>query len=268
MTGSLVINWLVPEPFPGAGGDVGLFRMISYLADFGHRCRVYVATYDLMTDFSDEQVRAYVLEHFGPSRATYSRFHGTVEEADMTFATFWPTAEELLKLTNGGRRYYLVQDFEPSFYPHEPHHYGRAEATYRADLRCITLGPWLAKLLRTRYQATADHFDFAVDTNLYRPRPRRDDSRPRICFYARPKTARRAYELGVTALDLVKHRIPEAEICFFGTNDLEPPPPYPHRNCGKLSQTELAELFSQSDIGVVFSLSTPSFVPLELIDSD
>jgi hypothetical protein len=144
--GSLVINWLVPEPFPGAGGDVGLFRIIRHLAEFGHRCRVYVVAYELMRNFSDDEVRAYILEHFGPTRANYSRFYGTVEEADATFATFWPTAEELLKLSNGGRKYYLVQDYEPAFYLREPNHYERAEATYRAGLRCITLGPWLAKL--------------------------------------------------------------------------------------------------------------------------
>src|SRR4030095_13855375 len=146
----LVINWLVPEPFPGAGGDTGLFRIIRYLAEFGHECRVYVVAYNLMTTYSTEQVRAYIDKHFGPTPAEYHRWAGSVEEADATFATFWPTVENVLALPNGGRRYYLVQDFEPSFYPHEPHHYERAENTYRAGLHCITLGPWLAKLLRER----------------------------------------------------------------------------------------------------------------------
>src|SRR5689334_18704686 len=182
--GSLVINWLVPEPFPGAGGDVGLFRMIRHLAEFGHRCRVYVVAYELMRNFSDDEVRAYILKYFGATRANYSRFYGTVEEADATFATFWPTAEEVLKLSNSGRKYYLVQDFEPAFYPREPNHYERAEATYRAGFRCLTLGPWLAKLLRARYAATADHFDFAVDKSIYRPREGRDRKNPRISFYA------------------------------------------------------------------------------------
>jgi glycosyltransferase involved in cell wall biosynthesis/predicted O-methyltransferase YrrM len=263
--GSLVINWLVPEPFPGAGGDVGLFRIIRHLAEFGHRCRVYVVAYELMQNYSDDEVRAYISEHFGPTRANYSRFNGTVGEADATFATFWPTAEELLKLSSGGRKYYLVQDFEPAFYPREPNHYERAEATYRAGLRCITLGPWLAKLLRVRYAAVADHFDFAVDTGIYHPQAGQRHKNPRISFYARPATPRRAYELGVAALGLVKERIPESEICFFGTNELVPEPSYPHRNCGKLGQAELADLFAESEVGVVLSLSNPSFVPLEMM---
>ena len=56
----LVINWLVPDLFPGAGGVPGLFRIIRYLAEFGHECRVYVVAYNLMTTYSTEQVRAYV----------------------------------------------------------------------------------------------------------------------------------------------------------------------------------------------------------------
>jgi hypothetical protein len=40
----------------------------------------------------------------------------------------------------------------------------------RAGFHCVTLGPWLAKLLREQYGATADHFDFAVDRRIYSPR--------------------------------------------------------------------------------------------------
>jgi glycosyltransferase involved in cell wall biosynthesis len=261
----LVINWLVPEPFPGAGGDTGLFRIIRYLAEFGHECRVYVVAYNLMTTYSTEQVRAYVDKHFGPTPAEYHRWAGSVEEADATFATFWPTVENVLALPNGGRRYYLVQDFEPSFYPDEPHHYERAVNTYRAGLHCITLGPWLAKLLRERYQATTDHFDFAVDTKIYHPRPVTRDSHPRVCFYARPATPRRAYELGLEALRLTKERVPEVEICLFGATSLEPEPPFAFTDRGVLRQEELATLFARSDVGVVFSLTNPSFVPLEMM---
>jgi glycosyltransferase involved in cell wall biosynthesis len=261
----LVINWLVPEPFPGAGGDTGIFRIVRYLAEFGHECHVYVVPYNLMNDYSTEQIRDYVVKHFGPSTAHYYRWSGAVGDADCSFATFWPTAENLLALPNGGRRYYLVQDFEPSFYPDDPEHYLRAENTYRAGLHCITLGQWLAKLLRERYQATANHFDFAVETNIYWPRPGLHDARRRLCFYARPITPRRAYKLGLEALQLVKARLPDVEIVFFGAPELNPQPPFPFINRGIISQDELATLFSSSDVGLVFSLSNPSFVSLEMM---
>ncbi len=261
----LKLNWLIPEPFPGAGGDVGIFRIIRYLAEFGHDCQVYVVAYDLMNDFSSEQVREYVRQHFGPSRAGYQRWDGTVRDADATFATFWPTAENLLALPNGGKRYYLVQDFEPSFYPNDPPIYARAEATYRAGLRCITLGPWLARLVRSRYDARADHFDFAVDTKTYWPRPGLRSTPQKVCFYARPATPRRAYELGLEAFRHFHEQCPEVEINFFGSDKLAPLPAFPFIDRGKLGEEELATLFSSCAVGVVFSLSNPSFVPLEMM---
>ena len=261
----LTLNWLVPEPFPGAGGDVGLFRLIRYLAEFGHDCRVYVVPYNLMNDFSTEEIRAYVGKHFGPTTACYEKWCGSVAEADGTVATFWPTLENVLTLPNGGRRFYLVQDFEPSFYPTEPHHAERAENTYRAGFHCITLGRWLAKLLRERYGATADYFDFAVDPEIYWPRPRLRGATRRVCFYARPATPRRGYEMGIEALRLVKAQLPDAEVVFYGTADLQPKPAFPFVDVGLVRPEELATLFSSCEAGVVLSLSNPSFVPLEMM---
>ncbi len=262
---TLKLNWLVPEPFPGAGGDIGIFRVIRELAEFGHDCQVYVVAYNLMNDFSTEQVREYVQKHFGPGRARYFRWEGTVRDADATFATFWPTAENVLALPNGGERYYLVQDFEPSFYPDDPPHYERAEATYRAGFHCVTLGPWLAKVLRESYGAKADHFDFAVNTETYWPRPGLKSPQRRVCFYARPATPRRAYEMGLEAFERLRTLLPEVEIIFFGAEELTPPPAFPATIRGKLSQEELATLFSSCEVGAVFSLTNPSFVPLEMM---
>ncbi|MDQ6912607.1 MAG: glycosyltransferase family 4 protein [Verrucomicrobiota bacterium] len=262
---SLVINWLVPEPFPGAGGDIGLFRIIRHLAEFGHECQVHVVPYDLMNAFSTEQIREYVHEYFGPTPATYHKFDGAVGDADCTFATFWPTAENLQRLTNGGRRYYLVQDLEPSFYPDDKQLIERAENTYRAGFHCVTLGPWLAKLLREQYGATADHFDFAVDRKIYWPRPQLRSVRRRLCFYARPTTPRRAYDVGIAALGLVQTRLPDVEIILFGAAELNPTPQFRWVNRGLLAQEELATLFSGCDVGLVLSLTNLSFVPLEMM---
>jgi O-antigen biosynthesis protein len=259
------INWLIPEPFPGAGGDTGIFRMIRYLAEFGHDCRVYVVSYNLMNDYTTEQIREYIGKHFGPTPAQYYRWTGTVADADCSFATFWPTVEHLLAVPNGGARYYLVQDFEPTFYPPGSEHALAAENTYRAGLHCITLGPWLAKLLRENYGATADHFDFAVDPQIYWPRPALRDGRRRICFYARPKTPRRAYGLGLEAFQLVKSRLPDVEFVFYGAEELTPVPSFAFENRGLIGPNELATLFSSCEAGVVFSLSNPSFVALEMM---
>ena len=262
----LLINWLVPEPFPGAGGDTGLFRIIRHLAEFGHKCNVYVVHYNLMNYWTSEQIRFYVRKHFGPTRAEYHRWSGRIGDADCTFATFWPTVESLLPQPNGGKRYYLVQDHEPVFYPDHEEHRQRAERTYLAGLHCITLGPWVAKVLHQRYGVCADHFEFAVDPRIYWPRPELRRPEQRVCFYARPSTTRRAYDIGIAALALVKARLPEVEIALFGSSgELSPAPAFEHVNCGMLSHEELSTLFASSDVGLVFSLTNPSFVPLEMM---
>lgn len=264
----LTINWLVPEPFPGAGGDTGIFRIIRYLAEFGHECRVYVVPYGRLDGYSTTQIREYIRQHFGATRAEYFMWSGTVADADATFATFWPTAEILARLPNGGRRYYLVQDLESTFYPGDDHHTQRAENTYRLPFHCIPLGPWLAKVLHEQFGTTADHFDFAVEREIYWPRATGNaarDGRRRICFYARPSTPRRAYGLGVEALHLVKQQEPDVEVVLFGGDELTPPPPFEFVQRGLLSQEELAQLYSSSDVGLVLSLSNPSFVPLEMM---
>ena len=259
----LVLNWVVTEPFRGSGGHLGVFRMIKHLVDFGHECHVYIVPVETMHNYSAEQLQRFVDQQILPTGAHFHRWTGRVQNADATVATYWATVHHVLSLPNPGRRYYLVQDFEPYFYPMGSD-YVRAELTYRQGFHCLTLGPWLAKLMREQYGAEADHFDFAVDTDIYWPQPHAKPSWPRVAFYARPSTARRAYEIGVEALALVKQRYPEVEILFFGANDV-PTPTFPVNNLGVRNPYELVSLYSSCDVGLVLSLTNPSFVPFEMM---
>ena len=260
----LTINWLVHEPFPGSGGHTGIFRMIQHLTEFGHRCHVHILPVHFMHTYTPARIQAYIDQHFMPTGAIYHRWDGTVSPADATIATYWMTVPELQKLDGTGKRYYLVQDFEPFFYPMGSE-YVLAENTYRAGLHCLTLGRWLAKFLYERYGAAADPFDFAVDTTIYYPRSVPPADHPRVAFYARPSTPRRGYELGMAALARLKAVRPDVEIMLYGAEKLNPEPPFPYTNLGILNPWELATLFSSCDVGVVFSLTNPSFVPLEMM---
>ena len=71
--------------------------------------------------------------------------------------------------------------------------------------------------------------------------------------------------LGLNTLALVKQRLPEVEIVLYGATELSPEPPFSFVSRGLLGQDELAALFSHCDIGVVFSLTNPSFVSLEMM---
>lgn len=259
----LVLNWVVTEPFRGSGGHLGVFRMVKHLVDFGHECHIYIVPVETMHNYTAEQLQRFVDQNFLPTGAHFHRWTGRVQPADATVATYWATVHHVLSLPNPGRRYYFVQDFEPYFYPMGSD-YVRAEWTYRQGFHCLTLGPWLAKLMREQYGAQADHFDFAVDTDIYWPQPYAKPSWPRVAFYARPSTARRAYEIGVEALALVKQRYPEVEILFFGANEV-PAPNFPVNNLGVRNPYELVSLYSSCDVGLVISLTNPSFVPFEMM---
>ena len=164
-----------------------------------------------------------------------------------------------------GRRYYFVQDFEPYFYPVGTE-YIQAENSYRQGLHCLTLGPWLAKLMREQYGAEADHFDFAVDTEIYHPAAVRTARRTcAVAFYARPSTPRRAYELGVEALQPGQAAQPGGGDRLLWRRRRCRRRRFPYTNAGLLNPWELATLFASCDVGLVFSTTNPSFVPFEMM---
>ena len=260
----LVINWIVPEPFKGSGGHTNIFRMIKYLVEFGHPCQIIILPHQTMHGFTANRMKEFVDQTFFPTGASFHLWTGEIPAADATIATHFSTVGYALNLLAAGKRYYFVQDFEPHFYPMGTE-YVQAENTYHSGLHCITLGPWLARLMREKYQAMADHFDFAVDTHIYRPRYQESTPPLRVAFYARPATPRRGYSLGIEALRRVKERKPEVEVVLFGANQLEEAPPFPFTNRGILEEDELARLYSSCRVSLVLSLTNPSLVNFEMM---
>ena len=149
-----------------------------------------------------------------------------IEDAHGIFATSWQTAYPVLASPAKGVRFYCVADFEPSFYPAGSEAL-LAEATYRFGFHGVTHGGWLAQMLRREYGMQADHFDFGCDLETYAldRSPGAESRRTGICYYCRPSTPRRAYELAMAALDLFAARHPEVDIHFYG----EPPGKLPFR---------------------------------------
>jgi glycosyltransferase involved in cell wall biosynthesis len=180
--------------------------------------------------------------------------------ADLVLGTGWQIRALLLPGATG--RAYLVQDHEPEFYGASAERMF-AETTYRQGLHCIAASEWLAELLRRRYGASVSHFDLAVDESTYHSTgaQRRDDL---VAFYARGVTPRRAVPLGLLALEELARRRPALEIAVFG-DDRGLHVPFKHTNLGLLDPAGLAQLYSRATIGMVFSLTNPSLVGLEML---
>ncbi len=129
---------------------------------------------------------------------------------DVLVATWWPTAH----LANAGLAHlrarefiYLVQDFEPGFYPWSTKS-ALAEATYAMPMRAIVNEPFLETFLREARigRFAADDwpritFMPAVDRSVFARRADRPPGAPRrLVFYARPRNPRNLFEIGLRVL--------------------------------------------------------------------
>jgi glycosyltransferase involved in cell wall biosynthesis len=262
---AMEIHWVVPDFSPGAGGHMTIFRMAHYLELFGHKQTIWINN----PSFHASPDSAYdtICKHF-------QHFAGEVKFIDDSFQaasgdaiiatdcwTVWP----VLSASNFKRRFYFVQDFEPSFHPMGSS-YLAAEATYKEDLDCICAGPWLENLMRDEYGKWARHFWLAADRNLYLPSSKpRQNKVPRIAFYARHFTARRAVELAMLALEELARRDVAFEVDFFGAPLHFKAAPFPFLDHGVAAPEELAHLFQQADVGIVFSATNYSLVPQEMM---
>jgi glycosyltransferase involved in cell wall biosynthesis len=192
--------------------------------------------------------------------------------SDAAIATLWSSAYPLLHLTSARAKFYFVQDNEPQFYPA-----GAASAlveeTYRFGFPGIVNTPGLAEVYRS-YGNPAVSFVPAVDTHRYHPspQPRPPGAPVRIFFYARPRTPRNAFGLGLTALVKVKERFGDrVEVVCAGEhwNPAQFGQAGRIQNLGVLgSLDEVAALYRSCDIGLVFMLTKhPSYQPLEFMAS-
>lgn len=255
----LTVAW-VCEPTSGreSGGHTTMFRQVEALERAGHTCIVYFTN---RHGWSIEQHRDTV-RGWWPSLKAEIRDAAEIEDAHAIFATSWPTAYTVLASPARGARFYLVQDFEPSFYP-DGSEALLAEATYRFGFHGVTAGRWLAERLTREYDMPADYFEFGCDLDRYSLDP--SVERNGICYYARFSKPRRAYALGVVALELFAERHPEVDIHFFG--DVAPSLPFRAINHGSLVPDALNMLYNRCIAGLVLSATNVSLVPHEMLAS-
>jgi glycosyltransferase involved in cell wall biosynthesis len=254
----LTIAWVCAPPAPGSGGHTTMFRLISALEQAGHRCILYLRDehgWDLAPH--ERAVRSWWPEVQAEVRDAWEG----IEDAHAIFATAWETAYPVLASPARGKRFYLVQDFEPAFYP-AGSEYLLAEATYRFGFHGVTAGRWLSKLLARDYGMSADPFDFGRD-HTYALAAGPPVERTGVCFYSKPGTPRRAHELAVLALDLFAERHPEIEIHLYGQESKRLP--FAATDHGLQTPQELNALYNRCAAGLVLSATNVSLVPHEML---
>jgi glycosyltransferase involved in cell wall biosynthesis len=265
--GRLSIATVIPPFRRGSGGHSTIVRLMRELTRLGHPVSLWLDDFDASAAGDPSAVlQRNFADFFGaadlPLRVGFDGWTG----ADVVLATGWQTVSRVLLLPGARARAYLVQDHEPDFYGPSAEALF-AQQTYEQGLHCIAASPWLAGLLRDRYGAEASHFDLGVDHSVHHPADppagagRREDL---VVFYARVATPRRAVPLGLLALEELARRRPQLEIALFG-NEWPVPVSFAHARLGVVESATLAELYSRATVGMVFSLTNPSLIGLEMM---
>jgi len=260
---ALLVAFVVPPFRRGSGGHQVIAELVRGLEGLGHACSVWIADEEGRHEGQPAaQVAAAFGDCFGAIRGPVRVGFGGWRAADVAVATGWQTVPRVLMLTDVKARAYLVLDHEPEFYATSAEREWAAW-TYRQGLHAIAASAWLAGVLRERYGASADAFDFGIDHDIYRPQ---DVARGehRVLFYARAVTARRAVPLGLLALAELHRRRPQVEIALFG----EGRPlraGFPAQNLGVLAPGALARAYGEATVGMVLSMTNPSLIGPEML---
>jgi glycosyltransferase involved in cell wall biosynthesis len=266
--GPIEVAWITSPPSEASGGHHNVFRFIKVLEQAGHRCTVYLYDWQhskIPMKYVHSMIHATeAYPDLSSDVVAYDRSRGVDPKTQAIVATAWETAYPAYLDKSTARRFYFVQDFEPSFYP-----VGSAsvlaENTYRFGFRGLTAGEWLAYKLHADYGMVSDAYDFGVDTRRYfvtNTEERRD-----VFFYARSTTPRRGFDLGVAALSHLATARPDVTIHFAGTSGREGQVPFRHVDHHNLGLSALNDLYNRCAAGLVLSLTNMSLLPLELIAS-
>jgi hypothetical protein len=192
-----------------------------------------------------------------------------IPAADIGVATLWTTAYVLAKARNCARKMYLIQDFEPLFYP-AGSTAAQAELTYRLGLDGICNTEPLRDIYRDRYGGEAIAFTPQLDQGVFHPGPtERRWPRARVFFYARPETPRNAFELSAVALRRLKQQFGSSVeiVCAGAAFD---PSIYGLEgvveSLGWLPYERTGELYRTCHVGLSSMLTPhPSYLPFELM---
>lgn len=256
-----IISWVIPPMGPISGGHITIFRTISSLEKRGYICRVYV--YDPLQTTTQEEIN-HNLTNFTPINAEVLYGQAEIEPCDALFATNWHTAYPVYNSNATPNKFYYIQDFEPMFDPSGSYS-TFAENTYKFGFHGITLGAWMKSKLEKEYDMTVDNFDLRVNKEEYHLKNKGE--RKKICFYARPVTPRRGFEIGILALEVFHKEHPEYEINLVGWDvsrfdDIG----FEYVNHGIMDDmSKLNDLYNECVVGLVLSFTNMSLLPIEMM---
>lgn len=263
------IDWLIPDPLHGSGGYRTILEHVRNLESLGHECVLHVQSRTGSDGRSKEDFRKEIERSFFPLQARIEGGWATLETCDVIIATHWMSAPYVKHVAIDARKIYFTQDFEPWFYP-MGERYLLAENTYRLGLHHLTNSRFLQNLLKSKYNAKADVFDFSADP-IYSMGPiLRRTQEPSVAFLFQPEKPHRCPWIGAQAMQILKSKMPEVTIYVYGSTQgltASVGTSFPHVHLGVLEQDLCAQLYQTSHVGVCLSATNPSRIPFEMMAS-
>lgn len=276
------------------GGINTALQFWESLASFYDNMRIIV-----MGDYSVSTLTSYSQYHFVPldedidnSKQIVSLLQKygdnlPVSKRDIFIVTFWKTAYLAQRLVSWQSQefnqpikpiIYLIQDFEPSFYPWSSQ-YSLARSTYEYQNPMIAV--FNTKTLQDYFHLQNYRFEheYSFEPRLNKVllnnllKLKGTTKGRKIIIYGRPSTPRNAFSIIVESIRIWQKQFPEAnkwEILSAGESHPDIPinDNLVIKSLGKLSLEDYAVTLANSAIGISLMVSPhPSYPPLEMAHS-
>ena len=249
-------NWL----YWWGGGVYTIIRFAKLIADRGVRTIIYV--YDNAGYPTVKKLRADLDEAFPGHKIEFTADISSLPRGHIAIASTYQSTFAVLRAPECAARFYLMQEYESLFYTGGTQA-EQANASYKLGFKGICGGDWLRSIFQS-YGGEAIKFDFAINGSVFYPGPAVRPKIQKLFFFGRPSSDRRMYDLGVAVLQAIHKNYPNVEIVIAGLDDL-PRLPFPATYLGNLTIEKTGELYRTCDVGLTFSGSNLSYLPLELM---
>jgi GT2 family glycosyltransferase/glycosyltransferase involved in cell wall biosynthesis/predicted SAM-dependent methyltransferase len=268
------VNWFLPDiDSPFYGGINTALRLADHLA----RTHGVQNRFVFWAQENEQFFRSAIDAAFPALGGSELAFHDAtrsavnrVPPADAAIATLWATAYSVAQFEGARRKFYLIQDFEPMFYPAGTL-YALAEESYRLGLYGLCNTEHMRALYADRYGGQAMSFQPAIDPSVFhangRIYERTLDQVATVFVYARPGHWRNCWELASLALEELKDRLGDrVRIITAGSWARPDDLGSGIEHLGLLDYRATGNLYRTVDVGVALTVSEhPSYLPLELM---
>lgn len=257
--------WFVPDwENVWGGGHYTLFRFAQFMGET-RKARQIIFIYKNQRHDTPDSLQESLNGAFKNCKMEVMIDPAKLPACDAAFATTWQSAYWARAFPFALKKFYFMQDYESLFYPHGTASM-QANVTYEFGFAGITGGNWL-KSKYLSHGGSAQNYLFAADKDIFYPAEKDVAVRPRVLrlfFYGRPSTERRCFELGMVALSLIAAEFPDVEIVIAGLK-LSNPPPFKATLLGNMALRDTGDLYRTCDIGMAFSGTNLSYLPVELM---